>query len=79
MRRNPRLHPRSVVPRPLDWLASREPSDNKALSYGFLAIGAFLFGCVGYVGGLLSAWGLAASTLVSLVSLTLARHHMENA
>jgi hypothetical protein len=59
--------------------SAREPNDAKALSYGFFAIGAFLFGGVGFLAGILGMRGLVVHFVAALVSFGLARHHMGEA
>jgi hypothetical protein len=68
---------RSFLPRFRAWFAVRDPNDSKALTYGFFAIGAFLFGCAGYLGRIVPLWGLALGFVAALGSFALARHHME--
>jgi hypothetical protein len=68
-------HPRRR--RTLGWLAAGEPNEDRALAYGFFAIGAFVFGGVGYLSEVLSGWGLAANVLMALIAFALCCHHME--
>ena len=61
----------------IEWLVRGEPHEERALAYGFCAIGAFVLGGVGYLHGFLDARGLVASIIVAFVTFVLSYRHME--
>jgi hypothetical protein len=60
----------------IEWLTSGERSDERALAYGFCAIGAFVFGGFGYLNGLLTLEGFGASVLAAFVAFVSSYRHM---
>lgn len=67
---------RAMRPR-IEWLVRGQPHDERALAYGFCAIGAFIVGGVGYLHGFLDARGLVASIFVAFITFVLSYRHME--
>lgn len=73
----PRVTGESPEARPrIEWLTSGEQSDERALVYGFSAIGAFVFGGVGYLNGLMTLNGFGASVFVAFVAFVSSYRHM---
>lgn len=54
-----------------------EPHSERALAYGFCAIAAFIFGGFGYLHGVLSPRGFAASVVLAFVAFVLSYRHLE--
>lgn len=75
-RRVPSLTERATQPR-IEWLVRGQPHEERALAYGFCAIGAFVLGGVDYLHGFLDARGLAASISVAFVAFVLNYRHIE--
>ncbi|HRI70911.1 MAG TPA: hypothetical protein PK156_42045 [Polyangium sp.] len=61
----------------IEWLWRGEPHDDRALAYGFCAIGAFIFGGVGYLNDLLAATGFIGSVVVAFAAFVSSYRHME--
>jgi ABC-type glucose/galactose transport system permease subunit len=61
----------------IEWMVKEEPHTEGALAYGFCAIAAFVLGGVGYLSGVLSAWGLGGSVLLAFITFVLSYRHME--
>lgn len=61
----------------IDWRLRGEPHSERALAYGFSAIGAFVFGGFGYLHNVLTAAGFLASVVVAFVAFVLSYRHME--
>lgn len=66
---------RGARPR-IEWLTSGERSDERALAYGFCAIGAFVFGGFGYLNGLLTLRGFFASVFAAFIAFVSSYRHM---
>ncbi|MBK9263232.1 MAG: hypothetical protein IPM54_25950 [Polyangiaceae bacterium] len=67
---------RTTRPR-IEWFVRGQPDDERALAYGFCAIGAFVFGGFGYMNGILSPVGLAVSVVVAFGAFVSSYRHME--
>jgi hypothetical protein len=61
----------------IDWLWRGEPRDDRALAYGFCAIGAFVIGGVGYLNGVLTSTGFVTSVVIAFVAFVSSYRHME--
>lgn len=67
---------RSQRPR-IEWIVRGEPDSERALAYGFSAIGAFVLGGFGYLHGVLSVEGFVVSVGVAFVAFVSSYRHME--
>lgn len=66
------------APRPrIEWLVRGKPHDERALAYGFCAIGAFILGGFGYINSVLASRDFAISVVVAFVAFVLSYRHME--
>ncbi len=75
-----RISPTDRAARPrIEPILPRKPDSERALAYGFSAIGAFMFGGVGYLNGILSTAGFGVSVLVAFVAFVLSYWHLEAA
>jgi len=74
-----RVSEERVPARPrIEWLIRGEQRDERALAYGFCAIGAFVFGGFGYLNGLLTLRGFAACVFSAFVAFVASYRHMAN-
>ena len=72
-----RVSDESLPARPrIEWLMSGERSDERALAYGFCAIGAFVFGGFGYLNDLLTLRGFCMSVFTAFVAFVSSYRHM---
>lgn len=62
----------------IEWLVRGEQRDERALAYGFSAIGAFVFGGFGYLNGLLSMRGFGACVFTAFIAFVASYRHMRD-